>query len=185
MKKNFRLFFDMDDTLVKFGDTKADVHILDRMYEKGFFENLEPLPLLHEVNKVASLFPENIFILSACLNSEYCKPEKILWLKKYLPAAMKENVIFTTTRRKKSSYVAERFYGNRRRKLSRYDILIDDYGKNISEWEAAGGTAIKFKNDFNMTTGKTYKYVIRDFSELLNVIESIRNDLDTTKSRKK
>lgn len=35
------------------------------------------------------------------------------------------------------------------RKLTERDILIDDYGKNLIEWEAAGGTAVKFLNGWN------------------------------------
>jgi len=185
MKKNFRIFLDMDGTLVGFPDTREDKHLLTKMYEKGFFENLEPLPFLHEMNKVAALFPENIYVLSACIDSPYCKPEKILWLKKHLPAACKENVIFTTTKRKKALYIAEKLYGSRRRRLSKYDILIDDYSKNIVEWEQAGGTAIKFKNGYNLNGSKSYNYVIADFSQLLDMIEVIRNDLDTNKTRKK
>ena len=175
----------MDNTLADFGDSAADGSILERMYEKGFFENLKPLPFLHEMNKVASLFPENIYILSACNESPHCKPEKIIWLKKYLPAACKENVIFTTTKRKKAPYVSEKIYGNKRRRLSKYDILIDDYSKNIIEWEKAGGTAIKFKNDFNLSGNTQYKYVISDFTELLDILEKIREDLDIKTKRRK
>lgn len=185
MKKNFRIFLDMDGTLANFPDITTNKHLLDDMYQKGFFENLEPLPFLHEMNKVAALFPENIFVLSACIDSPFCKPEKIQWLKKHLPAACKENVIFTTTRRKKSAYIAEKLYGGKRRRLSKYDILIDDYSKNIIEWENAGGTAIKFKNGYNLNGGKNYNYVIADFSQLLDMIEVIRMDLDTTKSKRK
>lgn len=35
------------------------------------------------------------------------------------------------------------------RKLSKNDILIDDYNKNLQLWEEAGGTAIKYLNGVN------------------------------------
>ena len=177
MKKNFRIFLDMDNVLTDFGDVRNRPDILEKMSERGFFLNLNPLPFLHEMNKVASLFPENIFIISACINSPYCKEEKIEWLKKYLPAACKENVIFTETGKKKSLYVSEKYFGSKRRKISKYDILIDDYSKNIVDWEKRGGTAIKFRNNFNNGSGNNSKYVISDFTELLDVLEVVRDDL--------
>lgn len=169
MKKNFRLFFDMDDTL-------ADFSILNWMNEvncDGFFRNLKPLPFLNEVNKLASMCPENIYILSACINNKFCKPDKIVWLKKYLPAAMKEHVFFSKVGKSKPNYVKYRF-----KKIDKYDILIDDYSKNIEEWEAAGGTAIKFKNGHNVSHPENYKYIISDFSELMDCLVKIREEID-------
>ena len=33
--------------------------------------------------------------------------------------------------------------------LSRRDILIDDFNNNLFNWEASGGTAVKYLNGFN------------------------------------
>ena len=165
----------MDDTIVDFGSNRLGNNVVETASKEGFFENLEPLPLLHEVNKLASICPENIFILSACLpGSEHCKDEKIKWLKKYLPAACKENVVFTISGMNKTDFV-EKKTGMC---ITKYDILIDDYSKNIEEWEAAGGTAIKFRNSFNTSNPEKYKYIIRDFSELFDTIEKIRGDFN-------
>lgn len=163
----------MDDTIVDFGGDRLGANLIEIASQEGFFENLKPLPLLHEVNKLASICPENIFILSACLQeSLYCKDEKIRWLKKYLPAVCKENVVFTISGMNKTDFV-EKKTGMC---ITKYDILIDDYSRNIEEWETAGGTAIKFKNSFNTSNPEKYKYIIKDFSELFSVIEKIRSD---------
>lgn len=169
MKKNFRLFFDMDDTLAKF----STPNWMNEVNNEGYFKELDPLPFLDEVNKLAALCPENVYILSACINNPYCKPDKIEWLKKHLPAAMKEHVFFSKVGKSKPNYVKYRF-----KKIDKYDILIDDYSKNLEEWEAAGGTAIKFKNDHNVSNPNKYKYIISDFTELMDVIAKIREELE-------
>ena len=172
MKKDFRLFFDMDDTLTDF--SKGDSEFLTKMYEEGYFLDLKPFPFLNEVNKIAAFCPENIFIISACLQTPFCRKEKTEWLKKNLPAAMKENILFTRVGKAKHNFVKWKLH----RKIDKYDILIDDYSKNLIEWENAGGTAIKFKNGFNTKDPSKYKYIISNFSELLDVITIIRNDLE-------
>ena len=60
--------------------------------------------------------------------------------------------------------------------LSSCDILIDDYSVNLKEWELRGGTAIKFQNSFNTADPTKYKYIIKDFSELLQTLEQIRKE---------
>lgn len=175
MKKNFRLFFDMDNTLADFSKSiNESKNLYESMYEEGFFLNMKPLPFLEEINKLASLCPENVYVISACIDSKYCKNEKILWLKKYLPSACKENVIFTNVGQNKVDYINKKTG----KTLSKYDILIDDYSKNVFDWETAGGTAVKFKNSFNTSDPTKYKYIIKDFSELFELIERLRLELD-------
>jgi len=175
MKNNFNLYFDMDDTIVDFGADRHKDDVKQVILEKGFYANLGPLPFLEEVNKLASVVPENVHIVSACVGTEFCVQEKIQWLKANLPAADKDNVIFTQIGENKAEIVAKR---NRYRRLSKYDILIDDYSQNIKEWEDYGGTAIKFQNSFNTSDPSKYKYIIKDLSELLTVLNKIREDLE-------
>lgn len=170
MKRNIKLFFDMDGTIANIND--KDTSFQQLILSKGYFENLKPLPFLEEVNKIAALFPENVFILSACCDSEYCKEEKIKWLKKYLPFATKYNVIFTKVGDNKGREVEKRLGS----KIDPYFILIDDYSKNIYDWENAGGTSLKFVNGGNNTSGKKYKYTIRDFNDLMDVVAIIRSE---------
>lgn len=174
-KQNFNIFLDMDDTLANFSDGITSQKKINKLiHTKGYFKGLQPLPFLEEMNKIAAIFPQNIFILSACSNTPYCKEEKILWLKKYLPFASKENVIFTNVGDNKAEMVKP-FLG---KEIDKYCILIDDYSKNVYEWEAAGGTAIKFKNSFNTNHPENYKYIISNFTELMGVIEDVRTELE-------
>ncbi|MCQ2409646.1 MAG: hypothetical protein MJ068_03790 [Clostridia bacterium] len=171
-KKNFTLFFDMDDTIVDFGCDRHVDDVLTVIREEGFYENLGPLPFLDELNNIAAIFPDNVYIVSACVDTPYCIKEKIAWLKKYLPEAKKENVIFTKLGEIKSEKVEERIG----RKMDIYDILVDDYSKNINEWEQAGGTGIKYKNKFNTKDPSKYKYVISNYTQLASVLRKINED---------
>lgn len=81
-----------------------------------------------------------IFILSATVNS--CSlDEKQKWLDRYLPNIDKEHRIFTSLNVPKSEAIGHR--------LTDKDILIDDYNKNLLEWQKAGGTSVKAKNNIN------------------------------------
>ena len=163
----------MDDTLVNLQSNKYE-NIEEVTGKEGFFKNLEPLPFLDEINKLAALCPENIFIISACVETVYCVPEKISWLKKYLPNASKENVIFTRLGEDKARIAREKLNHG----LTKYDLLIDDYSENLKKWKAAGGTAIKFKNSFNTANPEKYKYIISNFSELGEILGKIREEFE-------
>ena len=65
-------------------------------------------------------------------NSE---PQKRKWVAKYLSAFPPDEVIITHN---KPAYATQAD--------GTANILIDDYGKNIAAWGAAGGIAIKHKN---------------------------------------
>lgn len=169
VKKNFKLFFDMDDTLANCSKGLTGDDLMECINSEGYFENLTPLPFLKEINKLAAIFPENIYIISACMENDHCKQEKITWLKKYLPFASKNNVIFTVVGEDKTVHAKEKVG-----EITPYCILIDDYSKNISDWEKAGGTAVKFQNKFNNTSGKDYKYTIRNFKDLMDVMTNVR-----------
>lgn len=175
MKKNFKLFFDMDDTIADFGADRHANDVKEVIHKPGFFETLQPLPFLNEVNKLAAIMPENVFIISACVDSEFCINEKIKWLKTNLPAASKENVLFTGVGENKAEYVAKRFHQDF---LDSSFILIDDFSRNLSEWSLYGGTAIKFQNSFNTADPSKYKYIIKDLSELMETLLIVRKSIE-------
>lgn len=180
MKYNFELYFDIDDTIADFGANRHTADLKQVIYTPGFFKELKPLPFLGEVNKLASVIPENIHIISACVGDQ-CITEKIEWLKEYLPAADKENVIFTIVGENKADIALKlknRKLFQQEMLLSKCDILIDDYSLNLKEWESRGGTAIKFQNSFNTSDPTKYKYIIKDLSELLQTLEQIRKDFN-------
>lgn len=144
-----RIFVDMDGTIADFYE---DANCLERMMEKDFFYNLRPMMLAQDLNdKVESgeIDPENLYILSACVNTPYCMREKRDWVYKYLPFIPKRNIILIKVGENKADMV-EFFLDT---ELTREDILIDDYTKNLIEWEWAGGTGIKALNGINGKNG--------------------------------
>lgn len=138
-----RLFIDMDGTLARFHD---EVQYLERMFEKGFFSGLKPF---EQAVKAANRLAEEangeyeVFILSAAVDGEppYCCDEKHQWLDRHCPAIDREHRIFTHIGIPKAEYIPGCIGAD--------DILWDDYNKNLEEWEANGGTAIKCKNNIN------------------------------------
>lgn len=136
----FKIFFDLDGTLADFEGSGG----ISKMWKKGFFQNLVPYPNGLEIVKSLYDAGHEIFVLSACINSKYCKAEKMEWIGKYLPFVKNENIHLIPTGSSKAEY-AESLYG----KLDKNCILFDDYKTNLYEWRNAGGSAIK--------CGKQYK----------------------------
>lgn len=161
MIDKIRIFVDMDGTLARFHDENL---YLERMFEKGFFRDLKPFE--NAVSAIKELVKDNtseIFILSATVNS--CSlEEKQEWLDRYLPEIDKEHRIFTSLNVPKSEAIGHR--------LTDKDILIDDYNKNLLEWQKAGGTSVKAKNNINHKAlhGELWK---GDLIDITDTAESI------------
>lgn len=137
-----KLYVDMDGTLCRFHD--ADHRYIENMWTQGFYKGLEPFK-----NLVAGLrlfmkdHPDiDVYVLSAVLDTEppFVEAEKREWLHIYLPEIPDHNMIFVPAGADKSAYVGT---------ASENDVLLDDYNKNLREWQEAGGTAVKFVNDVN------------------------------------
>lgn len=137
-----RIYIDMDGTLCRFHDTEH--HYIEEMWEEGFYINLKPFEeFLQAVSLCIDRNPDTEFyILSAVLDTEppFAVAEKREWLHKYLPQLSDDQMIFVPAGTDKSAYLGE---------VDKDCILIDDYNKNLNEWQNSGGTAIKFINDIN------------------------------------
>lgn len=158
-----RIFVDMDGTLAKWNNVATEV-----LYEKGYYENLEPNQNL--VNQIKKLISngEDIYILSSFLyDSDYALAEKNIWLDNYLPEIPSEKRIFVHYGDNKKDYIVNG--------ISSSDYLIDDYTKNLFEWKEAGGTGIKYLNGINHTKGTWGGLKIRDNEELTDKINFILN----------
>lgn len=101
-----------------------------------FWLDLPPLSnagrLLGVIKKYAGSYKICSKPLENDVNSE---PHKRIWIQKHLSAFPPTEVIITAD---KSKYALQ--------PDGTPNILIDDYGKNIRAWEAAGGIAIKHKD---------------------------------------
>lgn len=137
------VYIDMDGTLARFHD--ADKTFIEAMWTPGFYVGLKPFENFVEAVK---MFIErnsayaDVYVLSAVLETDppFVENEKDAWLDMYLPEIDMEHRIYTRAGCDKANDIE-----------SRIDLsyLIDDYNKNLHEFEAAGGHSIKFHNDVN------------------------------------
>ncbi|MBA4698481.1 MAG: hypothetical protein H2212_03525 [Ruminococcus sp.] len=138
-----RLFVDMDGTLAVF----KPVHTLEKLYEKGYFENLEPIERIVKAVKIILMnHPDiEVYILSAYLtDSMHALQEKNQWLDKNLPEIPKERRIFSPCGEDKKAYIPDQIRGT--------DYLLDDYTRNLMLWHPPG-KGIKLLNGINHTKG--------------------------------
>lgn len=137
-----RLFVDMDGTLAEF----KTVDTLETLYEKDYFINLKPNE--NVLGAIKQLIADNdfdVYILSAYLtDSRYALEEKNAWLYKYLPELPQEKRLFVPCGTDKSVAVPGLIRPD--------DYLLDDYTKNLSEWEPPA-KGIKLINGINHTNG--------------------------------
>ena len=169
MQKTINLFVDMDGTLAKFYYKK---NCLEKMYEKGYFATLPFYSMAMRLDKFAEKDTcVKVFILSACIDSEYCEQEKVEWLLKYMPNINPTNFIFTQ--------VGESKVLKARDKVENFDecinILLDDYTLNLEMWQAYNPLcmSIKFLNGINNTT-KTWKgEKVKTFGQLETILQRL------------
>lgn len=152
-----RIFFDLDGTLANFEGSGG----LANMWKKGFFQNLEAYPNGLEMAENLQKKGNEVFVLSACINSKYCKSEKMEWIAKNLPFIPKENIYLIPTGESKAEYI-ESLYG----KIDKNYVLFDDYKVNLLEWKKLGGTAIKCGSQYKV---RPYQQVIKWTDVLWNV----------------
>lgn len=140
MKK--RLFLDMDGTLARFHDVEKT--FIEAMWEQGFYSGLKPFQnMVDGVKQFIKDHPDvEVFVLSAVLDTDppFVVDEKNAWLDRYLPEIPANRRIFTRAGHNKADYIGE---------VGSMDYLVDDYNKNLREFEAAGAHSIKFRNDIN------------------------------------
>lgn len=137
-----RLFVDMDGTLAEF----KTVDTLETLYEKDYFLHLKPNEnVLGAIKQLIAGNDFDVYILSAYLtDSRYALEEKNAWLDKYLPELPQEKRLFVPCGTDKSVAVPGLIRPD--------DYLLDDYTKNLSEWEPPA-KGIKLINGINHTNG--------------------------------
>ena len=144
--KSQRLFVDMDGTLAVF----RPVDTLEKLYEKDYFVNLEPQ--MNVIDGIRHIIRNNpnieVFVLSAVLSdSPYAVPEKNTWLDKYLPEVDADHRLYPVCGESKKEFLKESYGGVRSD-----DFLLDDYSKNLHEWEPPA-KGIKVMNGINGKNG--------------------------------
>ena len=152
-----KIFLDLDGTLARFNVRNA----LERFAtEKGFFANLKAYKNIELINEMAK--EGNVYIISASPNLQADK-DKIEWLKKYLPNVKIENIVLCRLGENKAKIIKTQLNIT----INNDTILLDDYTKNLTEWESAGGVGIKRLTTVSDNSRKLWKgLTIKNLNQL-------------------
>lgn len=156
-----RLFIDLDGTVAKFNVRNA----LERFdKEEGFFAKLGAYVGIEVVNELAK--NNNIYVISASPNEQADK-DKMIWLKKYLPNISKDNITFCRLGQNKAKIIENKYSI----KIDNNCLLLDDYTKNLNEWESFGGKGIKRLTTIADNSRKLWKGLqIKHLKELVSIV---------------
>ena len=156
-----KIFLDLDGTLARFNVPNA----LERFEkEKGFFLRLKPYKNIGNIDRLATR--GNVYIITASPNL-YADLDKLQWIQKYLPSISYNNIVICRNGGNKAYAI--------KRKLN-IDIdsncyLLDDYTKNLREWEEAGGIGIKRITTASDNSTKKWKGLeLKDLNKLEEVV---------------
>ena len=152
-----KIFLDMDGTIARFNVRNA----LQRFAtELDFFKNLLPYKNIGKIDKLA--LKRNIYIITASPNIR-CDIDKMLWLRKYLPNLPLENIVICRIGDNKAEIIKQKLGFD----INAETYLLDDYTKNLVEWETAGGVGVKrLTSVADNSTGKWKGLTITDLAEL-------------------
>lgn len=133
----FTLYVDMDGVMAKF----RQVENIEETYEAEFFKNLDPEVVVLEMLDHLSYRGVNIKVLTAVYMNGAAPDAKRYWLRKY---NVPYEVIMVPYGERKKDYI----------KTRGLNILLDDYSKNLHEWEDLSDPTckyigIKFLNGIN------------------------------------
>lgn len=155
-----KIFLDLDGTLAKFNVRNA----LQRFEtEKGFFAKLGAYKGIEKINEMAK--NGNVYIISASPNIQ-ADIDKMTWIEKYLPNIPKNHIVLCRCGECKALVL-------RRLGLviDKNCYLLDDYTKNLTEWESVGGVGIKrLTKCADNSTGKWQGLSIRQLAELAEAV---------------
>lgn len=135
------VYVDMDGVQAIYGLGDS----IEEMSKVGYFRN-RPVQknVIDFIKKLSEDDRFNVAILSAVFDDDHSKEEKRQWLIENGLGGV--NAIFTPCGACKAYYIT----------TSGLNILIDDYSKNLFEWESQGKNflGIKFDNGINGNSGK-------------------------------
>lgn len=156
-----KIFLDLDGTLARFNVPNA----LERFdKEEGFFAKLKAYKGIEVVNELAKT--NKLFIISASPNEQADK-DKMIWLEKYLPNINVENITICRIGENKAQIIMNKYNIT----INEQCYLLDDYTKNLNEWENFGGKGIKRLTFVSDNSTKKWKGLeLRQLKDLINFI---------------
>lgn len=162
------IFLDMDGVLADFeGGIQSSNEGLDKMFDNGFFKTLLPLERdLETTIKKLQILAEVKVVSKACVpktDSRYQKQveDKVEWLRIFAPTIPRENIMVLASDESKGM-IAQKY-------KSTNAILVDDYSKNLVEWELAGGVGVKRAKRFKERRFEQ----VRNLRQLIDLLEEV------------
>ena len=155
-----KIFLDLDGTLAKFNVRNA----LQRFEsEIGFFANLGAYKGIEIINEMAKV--GNVYIISASPNKQ-ADSDKMIWIERYLSNVPKANRLICRVGDNKAEFLKSKGI-----RIDTQCYLLDDYTKNLTEWESVGGVDIKrLTSVADNSTGKWKGLAIKQLVELQSVV---------------
>lgn len=152
-----RIFLDLDGTLARFNVRNA----LERFdKEEGFFARLKAYKNIEIVNELAKT--NQLYIISASPNEQADK-DKMIWIEKYLPNIKIENITICRLGQNKAQIIQDKYNIT----IDKECYLLDDYTKNLNEWEQYNGSGIKRLTAVSDNSRKLWKgLTLKDLIEL-------------------
>ena len=91
----------------------------------------------------------------------------IVYLKKYIPDLKNENILLCRNGQNKAKFIENKL----EIRIDKNCFLLDDYTKNLNEWESFGGKGIKRLTTVSDNSTKKWKgLTLKDLQELINII---------------
>lgn len=129
-------YFDMDGCLAKWGNGT-----IEEVATPGYFAERPGERALITALKDMSQTGYHMHILSAVWQDPHSALDKFTWLR--LEQLSKIDIIFVPYGSDKCDYIDTRFKS----------VLVDDFTKNLTAWEAHGHIGVKFYNGINGSNG--------------------------------
>lgn len=158
---NKKIFLDLDGTLARFNVRNA-LKNFDK--KRGFFSKLLAYKNIEIVNELAKT--NRLYIISASPNEQADK-DKLEWISKYLPNIKQENITLCRLGENKAKIIENKYSMT----IDNNCYLLDDYTKNLNEWESFGGKGIKRLTTCSDNSRKLWKGLqLKDLKELVNLV---------------
>ncbi|MBR3517842.1 MAG: hypothetical protein IKO10_16190 [Lachnospiraceae bacterium] len=183
-----RIFFDMDGTLAEWRNITLTIESDEDRYKvmqilneilltPGYFSTLEPHQNMLDAMEILNDKYE-VYILSCAIPKDgdpSPAAEKTEWLGQHAPYLKPEQIVFVPDGQDKSRFIP----GG----IRETDFLVDDYTKNLIDFDAAGGCGIKAMNFVNGTKGRWNGSAISITSDPKDIADSVEMILKGFKIR--
>lgn len=160
-----KLFLDMDGTIAMFNSKRNALKRFDN--EKGFFASLKPFVNINVINEMIKKGNVEIYVISASPN-EQADIDKMVWLNTYLPNLSQTNICFCRLGQNKAKVIKDKLNID----IDNNCYLLDDYTKNLIEWNNSNGIGIKRLTSLANNSRKIWKGLsIRNLNQLTTLFE--------------